>query len=322
MAGDKGLVCVTGGTGYIASWLIMKLLQNGYHVRATVRPGTVYKKDISYLTNLPGAAEKLHIVDADLNRPESFQAAISGCSDVFHVAHPMDLTGVEPAEVVIKRAVEGTVGILKACLNTKTVKRVVLTSSTATVLSNSQDQHATDESTWSDVDFFKGSSYIVSKTKTERAALEFAEKHGLDLVTLIPSLVLGPFLCPNLPSSVEMGLAMILRKEEMYKFLMNSSLVHIDDVVSAHIFLFEHPNAEGRYICSSNEITMHRMSEFLAAKYPEFQIPTADILDKVEGHKVSGASSKKLLDSGFRFKYGLDEMFDGGIQCCKEKGFL
>ena len=40
MAGDKGLVCVTGGTGYIASWLIMKLLQNGYHVRATVRPDT------------------------------------------------------------------------------------------------------------------------------------------------------------------------------------------------------------------------------------------------------------------------------------------
>jgi hypothetical protein len=30
----------------------------------------------------------------------------------------------------------------------------------------------------------------------------------------------------------------------------------------------------------------------------------------------------KLLESGFKFKYGVDEMFDGAIQCCKEKGFL
>ncbi|XP_057501211.1 vestitone reductase-like isoform X2 [Actinidia eriantha] len=276
MEGDKGLVCVTGGTGYIASWLIMKLLQRGYSVRATVRPDTARNKDISYLTNLPGAAEKLHIVEADLNRPESFQAAISGCIGVFHAAHPMDLTGLEPAEVVIKRAVEGTVGILKACLNMKTVKRVVLTSSSVTVLSNSQDQCVADESTWTGPDFFMRSSYVAAKTKSERAALEFAEKHGLDLVTLIPPIVLGPFICPNLPISVEIGLAMILRKEEMYKVLINSRFAHTDDVARAHIFLFEHPKAEGRYICSSSEITMHRMSEYLAAKYPEFQIPTAE----------------------------------------------
>lgn len=36
-AEDKGTVCVTGGTGYVASWLIMRLLQHGYSVRATVR---------------------------------------------------------------------------------------------------------------------------------------------------------------------------------------------------------------------------------------------------------------------------------------------
>ncbi|KAI3939980.1 hypothetical protein MKW98_029756 [Papaver atlanticum] len=30
-------VCVTGGAGYFASWLIMKLLQRGYSVRTTVR---------------------------------------------------------------------------------------------------------------------------------------------------------------------------------------------------------------------------------------------------------------------------------------------
>ena len=173
------------------------------------------KKDINYLTNLPGASEKLHIINADLDRPDSFEAAIDGCIGVFHVAHPVDFKGVESEEAITRRAVEGTLGILKACLKSKSVKRVVYTSSAATVMFNNKDQGVTDESIWSDNDFCKplklmATSYMVSKTKTERAALEFAEKHGLDLVTLIPSLVVGPFICPDLPGSVYMGMAMIL----------------------------------------------------------------------------------------------------------------
>jgi len=45
-------------------------------------------------------------------------------------------------------------------------------------------------------------------------------------------------------------------------------------------------------------------------------------LKDVEALETSGLSSKKLVDSGFKFKYGLEEMFDGAIQCCKEKGLL
>ena len=45
-------------------------------------------------------------------------------------------------------------------------------------------------------------------------------------------------------------------------------------------------------------------------------------LKDVVGFKIPGVSSKKLLNSGFKFRYGLDEMFDGAIQCCKEKGIL
>lgn len=37
MENDKGAICVTGATGYVASWLIMRLLQHGYAVHATVR---------------------------------------------------------------------------------------------------------------------------------------------------------------------------------------------------------------------------------------------------------------------------------------------
>ncbi|CAK9184833.1 unnamed protein product [Ilex paraguariensis] len=72
------------------------------------------KKNIKYLTILPGASEKLHIFNANLDEPNSFTAAIEGCTRVFHLAYPVDLIEKESEDVVTKRAVEGTIGILKA----------------------------------------------------------------------------------------------------------------------------------------------------------------------------------------------------------------
>jgi len=38
MERSKGRVCVTGGTGFIGSWIIKRLLQDGYSVNTTMRP--------------------------------------------------------------------------------------------------------------------------------------------------------------------------------------------------------------------------------------------------------------------------------------------
>ena len=293
------------------------------------------KKDIRYLTNLPGASERLQIFKADLSEPQSFDAAIEGCIGVFHVAHPVDFEEGEPQETVIRRSVEGTLGILKGCLKSKTVKRVVYTSSTAAVVYNNKDEDIMDESSWSDIDVINsikplGSSYVISKTRIERAALEFAEQHGLDLVSLIPSFVVGPFICPGFPGSVHLILAMILGishasvsltlhynsaersiqvclsiicfetwilnkisiyagNQHHYQYLKNTSMVHVDDVASAHIFLLEYPDAKGRYICSSDILTRNEMSELLSAKYPQLPIPTIEwvlflvLLDILQG---------------------------------------
>ncbi|KAM7472107.1 hypothetical protein LguiA_010290 [Lonicera macranthoides] len=326
---NKGRVCVTGGTGYVASWLIMRLLQHGYSVTTTIRSNPDNKKDKSFLTNLPGASERLKIFYADLDKPESFNAPIEGCIGLFHVAHPIDFDDTETEETKVNRAVNGTLGILRACLNSKTVRRVVYTSSACTVSFHAQELAVIDESSWSDVDFIRakkpyGASYYISKTLTERAALDFADEYGLDLVTVIPNYIHGPFICPQCPSSVRVSLAMIFGDLNLYELIVDTTYVHIDDVVSAHVFLFENPKAKGRYICNPTEIRIpiDKLFEFLSARYPEYKIPPPNFLGENKGVKHSTLSSKKLLDTGFKYKYGLEEMFDGAIECCKQKGIL
>ncbi|XP_026379154.1 vestitone reductase-like [Papaver somniferum] len=322
---EKGMVCVTGGAGYIGSWLIMRLLERGYSVRATVRLDPERKRDISHLTNLPGASERLHIFNADLAKLTSFDEAIDGCVGVFHVAYPINIEENEADDATVKTLVDGSLDILKACLKSKTVKRVVYTSTAAAVVANKTGLMEVDENSWSDVEFcrnikIQASSYIIPKTLIEQEVLKFGEENGLDVVSIIPPMVVGPFTCPHLPGSISLSLAMLLGNRYGLGFKA-TQMVHIDDIVAGHIFLFECPNAKGRYICSSHETSVHAFAKVLSASYPVFEMP-AKLLSETKEEKAVHLSPKKLLSLGFNFRYDLKDMVDGAIQSCKEKGFL
>ncbi|KAI9080006.1 hypothetical protein K1719_038071 [Acacia pycnantha] len=324
MEESKGCVCVTGGTGFVGSWIIKRLLEDGYSVNTTVRAHPEQKKDVSFLTNLPGASQRLQILNADLSDPDSFKEAIEDCIGVFHVAAIIDFEEREPEEIVTKRSIDGALGILRACLTSKTVKRVVYTSS-AVAVSNDGKEEERDESSWSDLDIlrtFKSfGPYAISKTLTEKAVLEFGEQNGLDVVTVIPTLVVGPFICSRLPTSVHHCLSFLFDKKDPLGYL-QINVVHVDDLARAHIFLLEHPNPKGRYNCSTCLATIEEVFEILSIKYPKFQIPTLDSLKESSGMNFHYLSSKKLTDAGFEFKYGLEEMLVDVIECCEEKGYL
>ncbi|KAL0379664.1 UNVERIFIED_CONTAM: Vestitone reductase [Sesamum angustifolium] len=171
------------------------------------------KRDIRFLTNLPGASERLRAFTADLENPDSFAAAIEGCAGVFHVAHPIDYRNEATEETITNKCIRAALGILKACVESKSVRRVVYTSSVSTVMFNDEAEGGAvrDEGWWSDVDYirnekFGGASYYISKTLTERAALEFA----LDVVTVDLTWTHGPFICPSWPLSVNSALAMMI----------------------------------------------------------------------------------------------------------------
>eukprot|EP00262_Sarcandra_glabra_P011072 TRINITY_DN26770_c0_g1_i1.p1 TRINITY_DN26770_c0_g1~~TRINITY_DN26770_c0_g1_i1.p1 ORF type:complete len:331 (-),score=35.55 TRINITY_DN26770_c0_g1_i1:146-1138(-) len=318
-------VCVTGAAGFVGSWLVMRLLEQNYTVKATVRDPDNLKK-VQHLLDLPKANTHLTLWKADLIDEGSFDKAIEGCVGVFHVATPMDFDSKDPENEVIKPTVDGVLNVMRSCVKAKRVRRIVFTSSAGTVNMQKHPKTEYDESSWSDMEFCRaakmtGWMYFVSKTLAEKAAWEFAEENGMDLISIIPTLVVGPFIMRTMPPSMETALALITGNTPHYSILKQIQLVHLDDLCKAHIYVFEHPEAKGRYISSSHDCTIFDLAKMLKDKYPEFKIPTKfDGMD--ETLKVIHFSSKKLTDLGFKYKYNVDDMFEGAIDSCKEKGLI
>ncbi|KAI3891777.1 hypothetical protein MKX03_020915 [Papaver bracteatum] len=311
----KGPVVVTGAAGYVGSWLVMRLLQLGYTVRATVRNPTNIEKT-KHLLAIPGAKERLTLWKADLDDEGSFDGVTNGSIGVFHLATPMDFESTDPENEILKPTLRGVLNVMKSCKKAKTVKRVIFTTSAGTVNVEEHQKPVYDESSWSDLDFIRntkmtGWMYFVSKTLAEKAAQEFAEENNIHFISVIPTLVVGPFIMNSMPP----------RNEAHYSILKQIQLVHLDDLCNAHIFLWENPKAEGRYICSSEDTTIYQLANMLRNRYPEYCIPTRfDGID--ESIEPVRFSSKKLTDLGFQYKYTWEDMFDGAIQSCKEKNLL
>nr|AHW45706.1 mutant dihydroflavonol 4-reductase [Allium cepa] len=320
-----GAVVVTGAGGYVGSWLVMKLLHYGYTVRATLRDSSD-EANTKPLLELPGADTRLSLWEADLLQDGSFDHVISGSIAVFHVATPMDFDSIDPENEVIKPAVNGMLSIMKSCKKAGTVKRVIFTSSAGTVNVEEHQKPEYDENSWSDIDFCRrvkmtGWMYFVSKSLAEKAAWEFAKAYGIDLVTIIPTLVVGAFITTAMPPSMITALSLITGNEAHYSIIKQAQLVHLDDLCEAHILLLNHPKAEGRYICSSHDVTIYDMAKMFRQNYPQYYIPQQfEGIDK--GIQPVRFSSKKLVDLGFRYKYSMESMFDEAIKTCVERKFI
>ncbi|KAM0883542.1 hypothetical protein ACQ4PT_031584 [Festuca glaucescens] len=271
-------VCVTGAGGFIASWLVKLLLSKGqYTVRGTVRdPGDAKN---AHLKVLQGAEERLQIVRADLLDYDSVASAIAGCEGVFHVACPVPSgRSTNPEAEIIAPAVTGTLNVLKACQEAK-VKRVIMVSSGAAVFANPNwpEGKAFDEDSWSDEDHCRknGDWYYLSKTLAEREAFSYAAKTGLDIVTICPSLVIGPLTHSTVNSSSKVLLNYFKGGCGEHETVENKlrNVVDVRDVADALLLSYEKSDMSGRYICNSPPVKVSDMINILKSLYPTYTYP-------------------------------------------------
>ncbi|KAJ4825784.1 hypothetical protein Tsubulata_029407 [Turnera subulata] len=321
MAAEKERVCVTGAGGYVASWLVKDLLDRGYIVHGTVRDPGDKKND--HLKKLPNSAENLQLFKADLLDYDSLCAAISGCTGVFHVASPVPAPGA--VVDLIEPAVIGTRNVLNASFNAK-VKRVVVVSSTAAVKCNPSwpKDKAMDEECWSDTEFCKSNQphyyleqdYYLAKTIAEREALEYAERTGLDIVTVCPSIVLGPMLQPTLNTSSSMFLMVMKGGLESMENT-EDPLVDVRDVAKALVLVYEKPEAKGRYLCTSYTIRRGTTVDNLKKLYPNYNYPKS--FTEVDDHL--NLTSQKLQNLGWKYR-PIEDTLVSTVRNFQESGLL
>ncbi|KAK9221062.1 hypothetical protein WN944_009486 [Citrus x changshan-huyou] len=219
------VVCVTGASGYIASWLVKLLLSRGYTVKASVRDPNDPKKT-GHLLALDGASERLQLFKANLLEEGSYDSVVDGCDGVFHTASPFYHDVKDPQVELLDPAVKGTVNVLNSCAKFPSIKRVVLTSSMAAVAYNGKPRTpdvVVDETWFSDPEVCKQSKlwYVLSKTLAEDAAWKFAKEKSIDMVTINPAMVIGPLLQPTLNTSAAAVLSLIKELGSATSHLMN-----------------------------------------------------------------------------------------------------
>ncbi|KAG6710882.1 hypothetical protein I3842_05G025300 [Carya illinoinensis] len=273
--GVEKVVCVTGASGYIASWLVKLLLQRGYTVNASVRDPNDPKKT-EHLLMLDGAKERLHLFKADLLEEGSFDSLVDGCEGVFHTASPVDFSANDPQAELIEPAVKGTLNVLRSCAKFSSVKRVVLTSSMAAVVYSGKPltpDVVVDETWISDPAICEKSKlwYVLSKTLAEKAAWEFSKENGIDMVAMLPWWVTGPLLQPTLNATLEPFLKLVKGAESLP--FIYPAWVDVRDVANAHILAFENPSASGRYCLVGRVLQFSEFVKLIRDLFPDINLP-------------------------------------------------
>ena len=261
-------VLVSGGSGYIAGFLIRQLIGEGWTVRTTVR-SLAREAEVRRLLALGDEGNaRLSFFAADLNADAGWADAMAGCTHVAHVASPLPAGVPKDANELIVPARDGALRALRAA-RAAGVARFVMTSSVAAIsYGRGRGVHHFTEADWTRLDRPGIAPYIQSKTIAERAARDWVASQGggMAFCTINPSVVLGPVWSGDYSASV-----MVVRR------LLDGSMracphfgfgvVDVRDVADLHVRALSAPNMAGeRFIASGRFMTMREVADVLRAE--------------------------------------------------------
>jgi nucleoside-diphosphate-sugar epimerase len=259
---------------------ILQLLQQGYRVRGTLRSMGREAQIRQSLAKHINANDRLEFAKADLLKDDGWDVAVRGCEYVLHVASPLPSQPPKNEDELIIPAREGALRALHAAA-TEGVKRVVLTSSVASIFDGYGPEPRTfDEDDWSNLDG-KISAYAKSKTLAERAAWDFVNNlsvvNPLELAVINPGFVLGPYLTPEMSTSGQL-IYKLLRREVPGVPHTRFHVVDVRDVAAAHIAAMTTPEAAGqRFCCTAPYCLTQDIAKILAKHFPSYRVPTREV---------------------------------------------
>ena len=305
------LVFLTGATGFVGSHVARALAAQGADLRLLVRSSS----DLRNIQEL--RAEQ---VIGDLRDAASLKKAVAGCEVVFHVAADYRLWVRDPDQMY-RSNVEGTKAILDAARESK-VRRVVYTSSVATMGFNSNGHLASEDSPVSLADMI--GPYKRSKFMAEEIALE-AGRSGMDVVVVNPTTPVGErdikptptgrivvdFLKKKFPAYVDTGL----------------NLVDVTECAQGHMMALEKGKSGERYILGGENLTLKRILDKLAAitglPSPKIKVPyvvalATGVVDQVVTGYIRNQEPRATIDA---VRMGRKRMFVSSRKAERDLGW-
>lgn len=215
---------VTGGTGFIGSHLVERLLSKGYVVRCLVRNTA----KLGFLKNLP-----VEMIEGDLFSTSALEQGIQGVDYVFHLA---GVVAAKRKEDFYRYNRDGTKNIIEvtARINPKIKKFVHISSQTA--VGPGKGKESVNETTEPN----PITSYGKSKRASELEVLKFKEQ--IPVTILRVAAVYGPRDTATLDyfKSASIGLELLIGFSDTYV-----SLVHVSDIVSGIVLAGESEKSSG-----------------------------------------------------------------------------
>ncbi|MCR9198145.1 MAG: NAD-dependent epimerase/dehydratase family protein [Planctomycetaceae bacterium] len=323
-------VLVTGATGYVAGWLVKRLLEDGLTVHAAVRDPDNAEK-LKYLNAIAADSPgQIKYFASDLLQPGSYAAAMQDCELVYHTASPFTMSVQDPQRDLVDPAVKGTQNVLEQASQTPSVKRVVVTSSVVAIygdnidLQNSATGKFTEQD-WNTTSTLEHNPYSFSKVQAEKEAWKIADaQQQWDLVTINPGLVIGPGINPH-ATSESFNLMKNFGNGRMRFGVPDYGvgLVDVRDVAAAHIKAGFTPTASGRYLTSGHNSSFPEMARPLRKAFgrrfpfPLFTSPkplvwlfgplldstlTRTSVSRNVGHPFVGDNSKSVQELGITYR--------------------
>jgi dihydroflavonol-4-reductase len=244
--------CVTGATGFVGGHVARLLTERGDSVRATYR-------NSSRLARLERI--ELEPVKADVLDRAAMRRAVRGCELVFHTAgyvnsRPAErvwrINALAPRVVVEAAAAEG-------------VRRVVLTSTVAAIGTAPGDEVADEAHVFRPGG--AGMVYADSKHEGELEAMAAGARHGVEVVVVNPSYVLGVPVDRSQPGETS--------TRTVANYLLGrlpgivdgaTNIVDVEDVAAGHLLAAERGVSGERYILGGYNVAWVDLIDRIAAQ--------------------------------------------------------
>ncbi|KAL4436198.1 hypothetical protein ABPG74_018182 [Tetrahymena malaccensis] len=270
---SKIRVLLTGASGYLAGHVLNNLLERGYKVRGTVRSLQNLKKvDHLYKIN-PSKSSNLQLVEADLSNKESWDAVMKDVDYVIHTASPFPQTVPKNENDLIKPAVQGTEAVFEAAIK-HGVKKIVMTSSIASVFTGVTSKNCFTSDDWSNLD--QCPPYEKSKTLAEKKAWEIYEKNRskIQMTIILPGFIQGPSFHQNGYVSADFVLK-VMKNEIPGIPKVSFATIDVRDCALAHVIPLDEDKLEltngKRYILTEGTYWMYDLIQILKEEFSQYK---------------------------------------------------